>query len=121
MLELSPIVAGAWRLDSWGWDARQRLRWIERCLEIGVSSFDHADIYGGYRVESLFGEALALAPGLRERLQLVTKCGIRLVSPERPAHRIKSYVGISAEVRIGAVERSIGKAKRVVDKRPKDA
>jgi phenylacetate-CoA ligase len=37
----------------------------------------------------------------------------------RLAHAIKSYIGISAEVRIGAVERSIGKAKRVIDKRPK--
>jgi phenylacetate-CoA ligase len=37
----------------------------------------------------------------------------------RLAHAIKSYVGISADVRIGAVERSIGKAKRVIDKRPK--
>ena len=34
-------------------------------------------------------------------------------------HSIKSYIGISAEVRIGAVERSIGKAKRVIDRRPK--
>jgi phenylacetate-CoA ligase len=34
-------------------------------------------------------------------------------------HHIKSYIGISADVRIGAVERSIGKAKRVIDKRPK--
>src|SRR5690242_1142385 len=34
-------------------------------------------------------------------------------------HHIKSYVGISAEVRVGTVERSIGKAKRVIDKRPK--
>jgi phenylacetate-CoA ligase len=34
-------------------------------------------------------------------------------------HDIKSYVGISAQVKIGAVERSIGKAKRVIDKRPK--
>jgi phenylacetate-CoA ligase len=35
------------------------------------------------------------------------------------AHHIKSYIGINAEVRIGTVERSIGKAKRVIDKRPK--
>jgi phenylacetate-CoA ligase len=35
------------------------------------------------------------------------------------AHAIKSYIGVSAEVRIGTVERSIGKAKRVIDKRPK--
>jgi len=35
------------------------------------------------------------------------------------AHHIKSYVGVSAEVRTGTIERSIGKAKRVIDKRPK--
>jgi phenylacetate-CoA ligase len=35
------------------------------------------------------------------------------------SHHIKSYIGISADVRIGTIERSIGKAKRVIDKRPK--
>jgi phenylacetate-CoA ligase len=34
-------------------------------------------------------------------------------------HDIKAYIGISADVRVGTVERSIGKAKRVIDKRPK--
>lgn len=88
---LSQIVAGAWRMADWGLDVAQRVRWIEQCLEIGVSSFDHADIYGGYAVEALFGEALAAAPGLRHRIQVVTKCGIKLVAPARPAHAIKSY------------------------------
>ena len=88
---LSPVVAGCWRLAEWGWSAPERLRWIEQCLERGVTTFDHADIYGGYSVEALFGEALALAPHLRARLQLVSKCGIRLVDAARPAHRIKSY------------------------------
>jgi predicted oxidoreductase len=88
---LSRIVAGAWRMAQWGFDVGQRTRWIEQCLELGVTTFDHADIYGGYTVEALFGEALAAAPGLRERLQIVTKCGIKLVSPQRPAHAIKSY------------------------------
>jgi predicted oxidoreductase len=63
---LSPIVAGAWRMGSWNWTAPQRLRWIEACADLGVTSVDHADIYGGYTVEALFGEALALKPGLRE-------------------------------------------------------
>lgn len=88
---LSPVVAGCWRMADWGMDAQAQLRWIEGCLELGVSSFDHADIYGGYAVEGLFGEALALSPGLRPRIQLVGKCGIRLLSPARPSHRIKSY------------------------------
>ena len=73
---LSPIVAGAWRLADWGWAPQQRLAWIEANIDLGLTSFDHADIYGGYSVEALFGEALALAPGLRSRLQIVSKCGI---------------------------------------------
>ena len=88
---LSPIVAGAWRMADWQWNAQQRLRWIEQCVELGVTSFDHADIYGGYAVEGQFGEGLALAPALRERLQLVGKCGIKLVAPARPQHRVKHY------------------------------
>ena len=104
--ELSPVVAGAWRLGDWGWSAEQRLAWIQQCVDLGVTSFDHADIYGGYTVEALFGEALALAPGLRERLQLVGKCGIRLVAPARPEHRIKSYDTSAAHLR-ASVEESL--------------
>jgi predicted oxidoreductase len=95
---LSPIVAGAWRMADWQWSAQERLRWIEQCVELGVSSFDHADIYGGYQVEALFGEALALAPGLRDRIQLVGKCGIKLVSDARPAHRLKHYDSSAAHI-----------------------
>ena len=65
---LSPIIAGAWRLAEWQWTPQQRLAWIEGNLDIGITSFDHADIYGGYSVEALFGEALALRPALRQRM-----------------------------------------------------
>ncbi len=95
---LSPIVAGAWRMGDWGWDARTRLRWIEQCAELGVTSFDHADLYGGYSVEALFGEALALAPRLRERIQLVSKCGIQLKCDARPGTRIKHYDTSAAHI-----------------------
>lgn len=103
---LSPVVAGCWRLCDWGLDAAATLRWIEGCLDLGVSSFDHADIYGGYAVEQRFGDALALSPVLRERLQLVTKCGIRLVSPARPAHRLKSYDSSAAHI-VASAEASL--------------
>lgn len=79
-LDLSPVVAGCWRMAEWGQSAQDRVRWIEQCLALGITSFDHADIYGDYTVEGLFGEALALAPGLREQIRIVTKCGIKLVS-----------------------------------------
>lgn len=103
---LSAVVAGVWRMASWGMDVPARVRWIEQCLDLGITSFDHADIYGDYQVEAMFGEALAAAPGLRERMQLVTKCGIRLVSARRPEHALKSYDTSPAHVR-ASVERSL--------------
>ncbi len=107
---LSPIIAGAWRLAEWQWTAQQRLAWIEANLDIGVTSFDHADIYGGYSVEALFGEALALRPALRSRLQLVSKCGIQLVGPARPGEQsqtqVKHYDTSAAHVR-ASVDRSL--------------
>lgn len=104
--ELSAVVAGVWRMASWGMDAAARVRWVEALLDLGVTSFDHADIYGDYAVEGLFGEALGRAPGLRERMQLVTKCGIKLVSERRPAHAVKSYDTSRAHV-LASVEASL--------------
>lgn len=96
---LSPVVAGAWRMVDWDWTPQQRLSWIEENLALGITSFDHADIYGGYQVEAQFGEAMALSPGLRDRVQLISKCGIRLVSDARPANLIKHYDTSAAHVR----------------------
>lgn len=103
---LSPIAAGAWRLADWGWTAQQTLAWIEQCAALGVSTFDHADIYGGYTVEGLFGDALALQPGLRDRVQIVSKCGIRPVSAARPDQRINSYDSSGAHI-TASVEQSL--------------
>lgn len=105
-LQLSPIVAGTWRLHQWGLDTPGLVRWIEQALELGISSFDHADIYGGYTVEGLFGQALVAAPGLRQRLQIVTKCGIKLVDAARPEHRIKSYASSHAHI-VASVDHSL--------------
>ena len=106
MLTMSGIVAGVWRMGDWNWSPQERLRWIEQCLELGVTTFDHADIYGGYTVEQQFGEALALAPSLRAQMQLVTKCGICLTTANRPAHRIKHYDTSFRHI-VGSVEHSL--------------
>lgn len=103
---LSAIVAGVWRLAEWNLDLEQRIAWIEASLELGITSFDHADIYGDYRVETLFGEALSASPGLRARMQIVTKCGIKLVSRQRPEHTMKSYDTSRAHV-VASVEHSL--------------
>jgi len=104
--KLSPIVAGMWRLRDWNLHTPGLVRWIEQALELGITSFDHADIYGSYGVEAAFGDALAASPGLRERLQIVTKCGIKLVSTARPAHAIKSYDSSRAHV-LASVDQSL--------------
>jgi predicted oxidoreductase len=104
-LTLSPIVAGLWRIVDWNLDVQQRVRWIEQALELGITSFDHADIYGGYRAESLFGEALKASPSLRGRMQLITKSGIRLRSAQRP-YRI-NYYDTSANYIRAQVEQSL--------------
>lgn len=93
-------------MADWALDAPQRLRWIEQCLDLGITSFDHADIYGDHTVEDLFGQALAIAPGLRHRMQIVSKCGIRLASPNRPANRVKHYDTSAAHVQ-NSVEQSL--------------
>jgi predicted oxidoreductase len=87
----SRIVGGFWRLDAWGLTVQERLGLIEAYLDLGVTTFDHADIYGGYTCEELFGEVLALQPALRDRMQFVTKCGIKLVSDRFPHHKIGHY------------------------------
>src|SRR5687767_11896029 len=90
-VSVSRVIAGAWRLGSWNLSPAERVRWIEGALERGVTTFDHADIYGDYGAETLFGEALASEKGLRKKLELVTKCNIKLLSAQRPEHRVKHY------------------------------
>lgn len=80
--EFSRFVMGYWRLMDWNMSARQLVSFIEEHLDLGVTTVDHADIYGGYQCEAAFGEALTLAPHLREKLQIVTNAVLR-PPPER--------------------------------------
>ncbi len=102
----SRIALGAWRLADSRLEAREILTLVRAAVELGITTFDHADIYGGYACEKLFGDALAGDPGLRQQLQLVTKCGIKLVSPKRPDHRFKHYDTGCAHI-VASVENSL--------------
>jgi predicted oxidoreductase len=102
---MSPIVAGLWRITSWNLSVAERVRWVEQALELGITTFDLADIYGDYLAEGHFGEALKAHAPLRNRMQLVTKCGIRLRSAQRP-YRINYYDTSAAYVR-AQVEQSL--------------
>ncbi len=86
----SPLIAGYWRLMEWGMTPQQVVQFIEHHLALGITTVDHADIYGDYQCEAAFGAALRLAPDLREKLQIVTKCGI--ATRAKPEHRIGHYI-----------------------------
>ncbi|MEI7660960.1 MAG: aldo/keto reductase [Bacteroidota bacterium] len=90
-LEISRIVHGHWRLADWKLSARQLLTLTEQVIETGITTFDHADIYGDYSCEALFGDALALHKELRNKIEIVTKCGIKLVSGKFPGRNLKIY------------------------------
>src|SRR5688572_24557376 len=87
--ELSRIVAGAWRWDKVSADVVERL--IKTSLDNGITSFDHADIYGDYNNEKIFGDVLKKHPSVRKDIQLITKCGIKLISAKHPKTFIKHY------------------------------
>ncbi|MER6987909.1 aldo/keto reductase [Saccharopolyspora hirsuta] len=57
---------------------------VQAALDVGITMFDHADIYRNGKAEAAFGEVLSRSAGLRERIVLQTKCGIRLADGDRP-------------------------------------
>lgn len=102
----SQLIPGLMRLLEWGLTPDELVGWIETCLELGMTTFDHADIYGGYQCEAAFGRALAQKPRLRDQMQLVSKCGIMLVAEARPHNRIKHYNTTQAHI-IASAENSL--------------
>jgi predicted oxidoreductase len=92
-IQFSPVIAGTMKWGQWGskFSTDQYQSMIEACMALGITSFDHADIYGHYTTEEEFGVALKKLASLRPQMQLVSKCGIKMVTPNRPAHLIKSY------------------------------
>ncbi|WP_439741956.1 aldo/keto reductase [Bacillus pseudomycoides] len=105
-LEFSRIIQGFWRLAEWNMPKQELLSFIENCMEMGITTFDHADIYGGYTCESLFGEALQLQPSLRDNMQIVTKCGIVPPSPKFPKRYVAHY-NTSTKHIVKSVEQSL--------------
>lgn len=96
--EFSELVQGYWRLGEWNMTPQARLTFIKQHLELGISTVDHADIYGNYQCEHLFGEALALEPSLRDQLQIITKCDIKLCGDSYPSQKINHYDTSSAHL-----------------------
>lgn len=104
--EFSQIVLGLWRLSSWQMSPQERVQFLEQALELGITTIDEADIYGDYTSESLLGEAFALAPHLRQKFQVVTKCGIQFRSAQKPAQTSHIYETSAAHI-TGSAENSL--------------
>lgn len=104
---LSQIAYGVWRLsDAADCSVDANLARIDACLAQGISTFDHADIYGDYRCEALFGQVLKARPALRHQIEVVTKTDIMLLSKSWPQTRVKHYDTTPAHVQ-ASVERSL--------------
>lgn len=71
---------------------------MDAALAAGITLFDHADIYRNGKAEAVFGEVLAGTPGLRGRIRLQTKCGIRLNEQGLQTHYDLSRAGILERV-----------------------
>ena len=102
--EFSRFVMGYWRLMDWNMSPLQLASFIEEHIDLGVTTVDHADIYGGYQCEAAFGEALKLVPALRDRMEIVTKCGI--ATTVKPEHALGHYITDSAHI-IKSAEQSL--------------
>lgn len=102
--EFSRLITGVWRWKEQSTSATERL--IHQSVDVGITTFDHADIYGDYSCEEQFGVVLKGNPSVRKKIQLVTKCGIRLLSGKRPHHRVKHY-DTSREHIVNSVEQSL--------------
>ena len=75
---------------------------VEAALEVGITTFDHADIYRDGGAEAAFGEVLAASPDLRQRIQIQTKCGIRRPQGDKPGR-----YDLRGESIMGAVKDSL--------------
>lgn len=107
-IQLSPIIAG---VMNWGvWDknlnTKEMNHLIHLFFENGITTFDQADIYGGYTTEASFGKAWANTKIDREKIQLISKCGIQYVSDNRPENKLKHY-DYSTNYIIWSVENSL--------------
>ncbi|MFM9840276.1 MAG: aldo/keto reductase family oxidoreductase [Cyclobacteriaceae bacterium] len=85
----SRIITGVWRWHTLSLETVERL--IHTSIDEGITTFDHADIYGDHSCEELFGNILRKDSSLRKKIQLVTKCGIKFSSAKRPATWVKHY------------------------------
>lgn len=106
-LSFSRIVYGMWRLGDDQDTSIQHVRnKIDACLDQGITTFDQADIYGGYEAEEILGNALK-GSGLRDKMEIVTKCDIVAPVGRYSDARVKYYDTSRAHI-MASVDHSLG-------------
>src|SRR5687767_1028026 len=109
--KVSPAVYGFWRWeDTSATGVATMEKIVNLCLELGINTFDHADVYGGYQCEELFGNVMKQKSFKREDVVLFTKCGVNIPHPNRPEVRVKYYDTSSAHI-LKSVDNSLQKLK----------
>ncbi|WP_299333337.1 aldo/keto reductase family oxidoreductase [uncultured Psychroserpens sp.] len=106
-VKYSRLIAGTMTWGLWGKQLQKHemIDLIYHCLEQNITTFDHADIYGGYTTESDFGKAFVESNVQRDNIQLISKCGIQYLSDTR-TNTVKHY-DYSKSYIIWSVEESL--------------
>jgi len=107
--KVSPAIYGFWRwedVSASGAATMEKL--VNYCLELGINTFDHADTYGGYQCEELFGNIMKKKSFKREDVVLFTKCGVNLPGANQPGIKVRYYDTSSKHVLV-SVENSLRK------------
>lgn len=107
----SRIISGTMTWGEWGkkCSKKEMIDLIHHCIENGITSFDHADIYGGYTTEEDFGNAFEDSRIDRDHIQIISKCGIQYMAENRN-NKVKHY-DLSKAYIIWSVEQSLKKLK----------
>ena len=96
-LEVSQVVMGCMRIVDSKIREEDLLKNVEACLDMGVTSIDHAPVYGCYTCEKIFGDAvLRKRPELRSKMEIITKTGI--VLPGREGNKTIYYKSTKEEI-----------------------
>ena len=111
MKPTSKIIIGCMSWGKWGkqFSTQEATDMIQFCVENGNTTFDHADLYGDYTTEAEFGAAFKSSKINREKIQLITKCGIQNPGETRD-NKVKHY-NYSKEYIIWSAEQSLKKLK----------
>lgn len=107
----SELIAGTMRWGVWGANhsVKEIQKLIDVCVEENITTFDHADIYGGHTTEELFGNAWKDMDLKRENLQFISKCGIVMNSDKKPS--ALKYYNYDKDYILNCVDESLSNLK----------